>query len=39
MKKLLILIAALSAGIFVNKKLQESKLAKASWSKATDTVK
>ncbi|WP_219817045.1 DLW-39 family protein [Arthrobacter sp. GMC3] len=38
MKKLLILIAALGAAVFLNKKLRESKLAKASWSKATDTV-
>ncbi|MGA7204445.1 MAG: DLW-39 family protein [Specibacter sp.] len=39
MKKLLILVAALGAAVIVNKKWRESKVAKATWSDATDTVK
>ncbi|WP_237762582.1 DLW-39 family protein [Arthrobacter sp. ERGS1:01] len=39
MKKLLILVAALGAAVLLNKKWQESKVAKATWSKATDSVK
>ncbi|WP_211320745.1 DLW-39 family protein [Arthrobacter livingstonensis] len=38
MKKLLIFITALGAAVLVNKKWQDSKVAKATWSKATDTV-
>ncbi|WP_370739490.1 DLW-39 family protein [Arthrobacter glacialis] len=34
----MILVAALSAAVFLNKKRRESKVAKATWSKATDSV-
>ncbi|MEO8220300.1 MAG: DLW-39 family protein [Specibacter sp.] len=37
-KKLLILVAALGAAGFLNKKWRESKVAKATWSKSTDSV-
>jgi hypothetical protein len=37
-KKLLVIMAALGAAAFLNKKWQHSKVAKATWSKATDTV-
>ncbi|MEV8146067.1 DLW-39 family protein [Specibacter sp. NPDC078709] len=38
MKKLLILIAALGAAIFLNKKRRESNVVKTTWSKATDSI-
>ncbi|AIY02373.1 hypothetical protein ART_2774 [Arthrobacter sp. PAMC 25486] len=38
MKKLLIVVTALGAAVFLNKKWQESKVVKTTWSKATDSV-
>ncbi|WP_348770032.1 DLW-39 family protein [Arthrobacter sp. E3] len=38
MKKLLLFVTALGAVIFVNRKWQESKVVKTTWSKATDSV-
>ncbi|MCU6480766.1 DLW-39 family protein [Arthrobacter sp. A2-55] len=38
MRKLLVLAAALGAAVFLNRKWLDSKVAKATWSKATDTV-
>ncbi|WP_233912881.1 DLW-39 family protein [Arthrobacter polaris] len=38
MKKLLILVTALGAAIVLNKKWQESKVVKTTWSKATDSI-
>nr|WP_276609807.1 DLW-39 family protein [Arthrobacter silviterrae] len=35
---MLVLAAALGAAVFLNRKWQDSKVAKATWSKATDTV-
>nr|WP_281375516.1 DLW-39 family protein [Arthrobacter wenxiniae] len=35
---MLVVMAALGAAAFLNKKWQDSKVAKAAWSKATDTV-
>ncbi|MCC9067783.1 DLW-39 family protein [Arthrobacter cryoconiti] len=39
MKRLLIVASALGAALFLKKKYDESKVVKATWSKATDTVK
>ncbi|MET4003671.1 MULTISPECIES: DLW-39 family protein [Arthrobacter] len=38
MKKLLILITALTAAVFLNRKWRESKVVKTTWSKATDSL-
>ncbi|MDJ0316565.1 DLW-39 family protein [Arthrobacter antibioticus] len=38
MKKLLVLATLGFAAVFLNKKWQESKVVKTTWSKATDSV-